>query len=394
MNRPIPFAPDQPTPTLAAYAQSAERSRGRVYPEPEHAWRNPYQRDRDRILHANAFRRLAGKTQMLTTQTNDHHRTRLTHTLEVSQLARTVARCLGLNEDLTEAIALSHDLGHPPFGHAGEAALNACMADVGGFEHNLHGLRRVDWLESCYPHFPGLNLTFEVREAMAQHSCRRDHPTITALLVGGTPLLEAQVVDACDSLAYDTHDLADALEEGLIDLDDLATLELWQAAAAVVRRAAPTCSVAQFPAAVVRVMIDQQVSDLVTQTSQRLQSLGIRTLDDVRCASAVCVAHSPELARGKAELERFLRQRVYGHPRVKAMSQRGGDIVRELFERYRAAPHHLDPAQPNRGDAPAATTADDTTSLTQRIADHIAAMTDHRATQELARLRSNDSGLD
>jgi len=384
MNRPAAPALVPPPQPLAAYAQSAERSRGRVYSEPQHPWRNPYQRDRDRILHSAAFRRLAGKTQVLTAQTNDHHHTRLTHTLKVAQLARTVTRYLGLNEDLAEAIALSHDLGHPPFGHAGEAALNACTAEIGGFEHNLHGLRQVDWLESGYPQFPGLNLTWEVREAMAQHSCRRDHPTIAPLLVGGGPLLEAQVVDACDSLAYDTHDLADALEEGLITLQDVSELEWWQWGLDVVRRTAPDCPPTQLPAAVVRAMIDWQVSDLIAQTAQHLDTLGIRTLDDVRQAPALCVVHSPELARGKAQLERFLRQRVYGHPRVVAMSQRGSDIVRELFQHYQNCPQDLD--QP----ATAGVGPESHTPLAQRIADHIAAMTDHRAAQELARLRQAD----
>ncbi|MFO0927957.1 MAG: dNTP triphosphohydrolase [Gemmataceae bacterium] len=195
---------------LAPYAMRTALSRGRQSPEAEHPFRSPYQRDRDRVVYSTAFRRLAHKTQVLVTQTNDHHRTRLTHTLEVAQIARTLARRLRLNEDLTEAIALSHDLGHPPFGHAGEHALDDCMADHGGFEHNLHALRIVDLLEHPYPDRPGLNLSWEVREAMAQHSRRRDRVELNGFDPTAGVLLEAQTADAADSLAYVTHDVDDA----------------------------------------------------------------------------------------------------------------------------------------------------------------------------------------
>src|SRR5438552_1804877 len=199
---------------LAPYAMRTRLSRGRRHPDAPHPFRTLYQRDRDRVVHATAFRRLTNKTQVLVVQTNDHHRTRLTHTLEVAQISRTIARQLGLNEDLTEAVALAHDLGHPPFGHAGEDALNECMKDHGGFEHNSHGLRIVESLEYRYPDFPGLNLSWEVLEAQAMHSKRREAPDIQEFETGGQGLLEAQVVDAADSLAYDTHDLDDALALG------------------------------------------------------------------------------------------------------------------------------------------------------------------------------------
>src|SRR5579859_1396782 len=193
--------------TLAPYAMRTRQTRGRTHPEQDHAYRSLYQRDRDRIVHSTAFRRLMYKTQVLVNQTGDHHRTRMTHTLEVAQIGRTIARQLGLNEDLTEACALAHDLGHPPFGHAGEEALNACMREHGGFEHNLHGLRIVTQLEYRYADFPGLNLSWEVLESMALHSKRRDAPEVQPFAQSGQPLLEAQVVDAADSLAYDTHDI-------------------------------------------------------------------------------------------------------------------------------------------------------------------------------------------
>src|SRR3984893_3633259 len=219
---------DREEEVLAPYAMRTRQSRGRRHAEEPHPYRTLYQRDRDRIVHSTAFRRLMYKTQVLVNQTNDHHRTRLTHTLEVAQIGRTIARQLGLNEDLTEAAALAHDLGHPPFGHAGEVALDECMRDHGGFEHNRHGLRIVDHLEYRYADFPGLNLSWEVLEAMAQHSKHRDTPELAEFLHVGQPLLEAQVVDASDSLAYDTHDVEDALGAGLIVPEDLREVEFWQ----------------------------------------------------------------------------------------------------------------------------------------------------------------------
>src|SRR5262245_20353135 len=212
---------------LAPYAMRTALTKGRKHPEPEHAYRTLYPRDRDRIVHSTAFRRLMHKTQVLVNQIGDHHRTRLTHTLEVAQISRTVARQLGLNEDLTEAIALAHDLGHPPFGHAGERALDECMAGHGGFEHNLHGLRILEVLEYRYADFPGLNLSWEVLEAQAMHSKRHDAPEVRAFREAGQPLLEAQVVDAADSLAYDTHDIDDALSIGVLTFADLEEVEFW-----------------------------------------------------------------------------------------------------------------------------------------------------------------------
>src|SRR5437868_3012240 len=237
---------------LAPYAMRTRQSRGRRYPEEPHPFRTLYQRDRDRIVHSTAFRRLMYKTQVLVYQTNDHHRTRLTHTLEVAQISRTIARQLGLNEDLTEAIALAHDLGHPPFGHAGEQVLDECMAGHGGFEHNVHGLRIIEVLEYRYAEFPGLNLSWEVLEAQALHSKRRDLPEVKDLVTAGQPLLEAQVVDAADSLAYDTHDVDDALSTGLITLADLEEVDFWRQALERVRRRPLRPGPEQFQPTVVR----------------------------------------------------------------------------------------------------------------------------------------------
>src|ERR1700758_4673862 len=217
---PPPFDPpdwlDREEEVLASYAMHTRHSRGRRHPEDAHPFRTLYQRDRDRIVHSTAFRRLMYKTQVLVAQTNDHHRTRLTHTLEVAQISRTIARQLGLNEDLTETIARAHDIGHPPFGHAGEAALDECLKPFGGFDHNLFGLRRVDELEERYPQFPGLNLSFEVREAFVKHSGRADALEGAEFHECGQSLLEAQIVDLADSIAYDTHDTDDALGLGII----------------------------------------------------------------------------------------------------------------------------------------------------------------------------------
>src|SRR5438874_4742684 len=296
---------------LAPYAMPSRASRGRRHPEPDHPFRSLYQRDRERIVHCTAFRRMTGKTQVLVASVNDHHRTRLTHTLEVTQLARTVARRLRLNEDLAEAIALAHDIGHPPFGHAGEAALDECLRDHGGFNHNLFGLRRVDELEERYPAFPGLNLSFEVREAFVQHSGKLDAPEAAEFRDAGRPLLEAQVVDVVDSLAYDTHDTDDALGLGFITLDELTGVAFWDRAAERVRGHTPGLSGHPFRTAVVRELLAWQVTDLIDETARRLEAANVRSVDDVRSATGPLVGFSPEVRELKDGLEPFLRERVY-----------------------------------------------------------------------------------
>src|SRR5262245_45381500 len=259
----MPSWREQEEKILARYALRTSETRGRQYDEEPHAFRSPFQRDRDRIVHSTAFRRLNYKTQVLVAQTNDHHRTRLTHTLEVAIISRTIARQLRLNEDLTEAIALAHDLGHPPFGHAGEHALDLCMAEHGGFEHNRHGLRIVETLEWRHADFPGLNLSWELLESMAFHSKRPDTPEVRKYLRPGQPLLEAQVVDAADSLAYDAHDIDDALSVGVLTFAELEEVEFWRRAAEQVRRRHGRLAPEQFQPAMIRRLIDWQVSDLL-----------------------------------------------------------------------------------------------------------------------------------
>src|SRR5499427_4457400 len=269
---------------LAPYAMPSRASRGRRHPEAGHPFRSLYQRDRERIVHCTAFRRMTGKTQVLVASVNDHHRTRLTHTLEVTQIARTVARRLRLNEDLTEAVALAHDIGHPPFGHAGEHALDDCLKPFGGFDHNLFGLRRVDELEERYPQFPGLNLSFEVREAFVEHSGRADAKECEEFRDCGAPLLEAQVVDVVDAIAYDTHDTDDALGLGFITLEDLNGVEFWVRAAERVGRHTPGLSGHPLRVAVVRELLAWQVTDLLDETARRLAAANVRSVADVRNA--------------------------------------------------------------------------------------------------------------
>jgi dGTPase len=363
---------------LAPCAMPTGASRGRAHPEPPHPYRSLYQRDRERIVHATAFRRLMGKTQVLVAQINDHHRTRLTHTLEVAQISRTVARRLRLNEDLTEALALAHDLGHPPFGHAGEAALDDCLRDLGGFDHNLHGLRRLDLLEERYPEFPGLNLSWEVREAMALHSGRRDHPDVQPFLPAQAPLLETQVVDCADSLAYDTHDVDDALGSGLITFDDLKDVEFWQRAAERARAQYPGLAGPAFRTAVVRELIAWQVTDLIDRTGQTLAERPVRSLADVRTAPGPLVGFSPEVRRLKSALEAFLRQRVYRHHRVMRMAHKGQRFLKAMFEELGRAPERLPERHARRWKQGL--------PLERVVGDYLAGMTDRFAQQEYSRL--------
>lgn len=384
-----------PDDGLAPFAMRPSASRGRRHPEPDHAFRTLYQRDRERVVHCTAFRRMTGKTQVLVASVNDHHRTRLTHTLEVTQVARTVARRLRLNEDLTEAIALAHDIGHPPFGHAGEASLNDCLRDHGGFNHNLFGLRRVDELEERYPDFPGLNLSFEVREAFVLHSGQLQSPEGAEFRAAGSPLLEAQVVDVVDSIAYDTHDADDALGLGLITLHDLAGVEFWDRAGERVHAHTPGLSGNPFRTAVVRELLAWQVTDLLDETARRLES--VRSVDEVRATVAPLVGFTPEMARLKAGLERFLRERVYQHHRVLRMTANGKRILAALFTEYARSPELLPEKHLRRwtgadaviGPPPAGwvtAARHPVGSLERVVGDYLAGMTDRFAQQEYRRL--------
>ena len=373
-----PHWPDREDEVLAPYAMHTRDSRGRRHPEESDPYRSLYERDRNRIVHCTAFRRLMYKTQVLVTQTGDHHRTRLTHTLEVAQISRTIARQLGLNEDLTEAIALAHDLGHPPFGHAGETALDECMRGHGGFfEHNRHGLRILEELEYRYADFPGLNLSWEVLEAQAMHSKRPDAAEIHAYLGSGQPLLEAQVVDAADSLAYNTHDLDDALSAGLITLGDLDDVPFWQQTVERVCRRHPAIADLQFQPTVVRAVMNWQVTDLLEQTRRNLRERRVGSVADVRAAGCLLVEFSPAVRALKAELESFLHRAVYRHYRVLRMAAKGNRIVHALFQEYGRDPQQLPPRYARRAAE---------TNVPQTVCDYLAGMTDRYAQDEFLRL--------
>jgi dGTPase len=354
---------------LAPYAMRSADSAGRKYPESVQVYRGPFQRDRDRIIHSGAFRRLSHKTQVFTGDMGDYHRTRLTHTLEVASIARTLARALRLNEDLVEALALAHDIGHPPFGHSGEDVLDECLAGEGGFNHNAQALRIVELLEIRYPEFPGLNLTREVLEGQS----RRIDKTAAAPV---SPLLEVQVVDAADSIAYDSHDVDDSLELGLLALDQLLAVPLWREAAERVRRRFPNLDDRQLRRAIVHELIHWQVDDLLAVVEQEIEVRGIASVADVRRAPVLFVP-SPELAELKQGLERFLFKHVYRHQSVEAIRASAREALREMFDILVAAPDQL-PAK-FRARVPA-------DGAPRAVADYLAGMTDRYALEEHRRL--------
>ncbi len=273
---------------LAPYAMKSRESKGRVHKEKEHTYRSVYQRDKDRIIYSTAFRRLEYKTQVFVNHEGDYYRTRLTHTLEVAQIAKSIARALRLNEDLAEAIALAHDVGHTPFGHAGEDALRELMEKHGGFEHNAHGLRVVDILEERYPDFPGLNLSYEVREGIAKHSTFFDRPTIILEVKGfdkaGLPLLETQAVDIADEIAYDNHDLDDGITSGMIKEQALEKIGLWKEASSVIDKKFPTLSREKRKYQVIRTLINTQVTDLIEESERNIEKFNIKSAGEANSA--------------------------------------------------------------------------------------------------------------
>ncbi len=321
---------------LAPWALRAARSRGRRYLESPHPYRSPFQRDRDRILHCAAFRRLSEKTQVFTTEVGDYHRTRLTHTLEVASVARTIGRALRLNEDFIEALALLHDIGHPPFGHTGEKTLNALRASEGGFQHNAQALRIVEKLERRYPDFPGLNLTREVLDGQAYRAEKKKPPCPTT----PSPLLEVQVVDAADSISYLSHDADDALEMGLLDLDRLAVLPIWRTAMEQVREKWTDLEEADLRREVIRSLINRQVTESIEVSRERIEASGIDTIEAVARAG-ILIGPGEGLAEQLAELETFLFQQVYRHPRIIRYRKEVSRWLEELFHFYRDHPDRL-----------------------------------------------------
>ena len=364
---------------LASYAAHAAETRGRLHAEPAAAPRSEFQRDRDRIVHSTGFRRLEYKTQVFVNHEGDLFRTRLTHSLEVAQIARTIARLLRLNEDLIEAVALAHDLGHTPFGHAGQDALNACMREHGGFEHNLQSLRVVDLLEERYAEFDGLNLTFEAREGILKHCSLANAATLGELgerfLERRQPSLEAQVANLADEIAYNNHDVDDGLRSGLITLEQLAEVRIFARHLDAVRAAYPALGGRRLVTETVRRMINTLILDLVETTRANIAAAAVATLAEVRAAPPLA-AFSAALLEEHRELKRFLNRHLYRHYKVARMSAKAGRIVADLYTAFIGDARLLPPEHQARESLEGA----------RAVADYIAGMTDRYAMREHRRI--------
>ncbi len=363
---------------LAAYAMKSYNSKGRVHKEPEHPYRSAYQRDRDRIIHSAAFRRLEYKTQVFVNHEGDYYRTRLTHTLEVAQIARTIAYALRLNADLVEAIALAHDLGHTPFGHSGEDALNEIMANYGGFNHNMQSLRVVDTLEERYPDFPGLNLTWEVREGIIKHSSAFDKVgKLKEFLPEESATLETQVVDVADEIAYDNHDIDDGLTSGLIKESDLEKLKIWGNIYERISRKYAKIDAERRKYLIIRSLIDIQVTDLIGETEINIEKNKIKSHSDVKKTEEKLAAFSGEMTALRKPLREFLIKKLYCHYRVVRMSNKAKRFIQELFNVYIKSPEQLPPQIEKR------LAAD---GVRRAVCDYIAGMTDRYALDEYKKL--------
>jgi len=364
--------------SLASYAMKSYNSRGRVYKEAEHPYRSCYQRDRDRIVHCAAFRRLEYKTQVFVNHEGDYYRTRLTHTIEVAQIARTIASALSLNVDLTEAIALAHDLGHTAFGHSGEEALNELMTKLGGFNHNLQGLRVVDYLEERYPDFPGLNLTWEVREGIVKHSSAFDIAVkIKELAPKEMPTLETQVVDIADEIAYDNHDLDDGITSGLIKESNLKNLSIWNKINERISKKYAKIEEGKRKYLIIRSLIDMQVTDLIRETESNINKLKLKSCLDVKKLGNKTVAFSKDMSNLRKPLREFLMDNLYHHYRVIRMSIKAKRFIQELFKIYVDKPEQLPNDIQKRipGDG-----------VRRVVCDYIAGMTDRYALDEYKKL--------
>lgn len=364
---------------LAPYAANPEQSIGRIFEEPSSSTRNAFQRDRDRIIHSTAFRRLEYKTQVFVNHEGDLFRTRLTHSLEVAQMARGIARTLNLHEDLTEAIALAHDLGHTPFGHAGQDALNECMREFGGFEHNLQSLRVVEQLELRYAEFDGLNLTFEVREGILKHCSIKNAKQLgdvgKRFLEKTSPSLEAQLTNYADEIAYNNHDIDDGLRSGLITIEQLAKVELFAQNLAEVKEKYPKLENKRLIHETVRRMINTLVVDLCTQSTQNIAQHQPQTIADIRQLPQL-IGFSAQVAAQNQKLKQFLRKNLYQHYKVNRMSAKAARIVRELFAAF----------YDNTGLLPDEFQAYAETDKARAVADYIAGMTDRFAIREHRKL--------
>ncbi|NOY16777.1 MAG: deoxyguanosinetriphosphate triphosphohydrolase [Gammaproteobacteria bacterium] len=372
---------------LAPYSAHSEHGRGRQYTEDSPSYRSEYQRDRDRIVHSVAFRRLEYKTQVFVNHEGDLFRTRLTHSIEVAQIARSIARELDLNEDLTEAISLAHDLGHTPFGHSGQDTLNVCMKDYGGFEHNLQSLRVVDVLEQRYAEFQGINLTFETREGILKHCSKKNAAELgdvgERFLQGRQPGLEAQLANLADSIAYNNHDVDDGLRGGLITVEQLREIRLFAIQCETVSKIYPQLDTRRMINETVRRMINYLVVDLIETSRARLLDSGVSSIDEVRNYPEPILMHSDAVAKESLELKRFLQRNLYEHYRVLRMSKKAGRVISKMFhafmEDYRILPtqyHEFSALLSDHSES----------GLARVVADYIAGMTDRFAINEYRRL--------
>jgi dGTPase len=372
---------------LASYAAIDEQSRGRRFPEPPPRYRSEFQRDRDRIIHSNAFRRLVYKTQVFVNHEGDLYRTRITHSMEVAQIGRTAARALSINETLTEAICLAHDLGHTPFGHAGQDALNECMRNYGGFEHNLQSLRVVDELEERYAEFPGLNLTFECREGVLKH-CSAQNARLLGdvgerFLKRTQPGLEAQLANLADAIAYNNHDVDDGLRAGLINVEDLRDVQVFARFHALVVEKYPGAPQRRQLYETIRRMVDHLVTDLIEQSGRNIRQAGVDSIDAVRAQSRPLVSLSDHVLEEHQELKRFLRTKLYNHPKVREVMDEARATLRMLFEAYMQDPTRL-PVE-HQSVAARAEVEGGEAARARVVADYVAGMTDRFAFGEKLR---------
>jgi dGTPase len=362
---------------FAPYAANESQSRGRRYDEPRSAYRGEYQRDRDRIIHSTGFRRLVYKTQVFVNHEGDLYRTRLTHSLEVSQIARTVAIALNLNEPLTEAICLAHDIGHTPFGHAGQDSLNACMGDYGGFEHNLQSLRVVDVLEAKYADFPGLNLMFETREGILKHCSARNARELgdvgERFLLRKQPGLEAQLANIADAIAYNNHDVDDGFRAGLISLEQLREQTIFESQYSEVHRLYPDLEDRRLIYEVIRRMIGTVVTDLIEETRRRIEQAGPASIDEVRDAGEPLVSMSEQVYEQHMALKRFLNRHLYRHENKLAMTAKAQIMIKDLFAAY------MDDVQLMPAEFSDVAANLDKPGRARIVADYIAGMTDRYA---------------
>jgi dGTPase len=384
-----PVAMRHSMPELAPYAAHEADSRGRLFAESPPKSRSEYQRDRDRIVHSTAFRRLEYKTQVFVNHEGDLFRTRLTHSIEVAQIARAVARALRVNDDLTEAIAIAHDLGHTPFGHAGQDALNECMRDYGGFEHNLQSLRTVDHLEEHYGAFDGLNLTYETREGILKHCSPNNARLLGELgqrfLDDRRPSLEAQICNLADEIGYNNHDVDDGLRSGLITLEQLANVSLFARYQAEVLACFPGIGGRRMIHETIRRMIDALVTDLLGETRQRIEATSIGSTEDVRRAPAM-VGFSPPMQSENRALKAFLHENLYRHYQVLRMTNKARRIIAELFGAFMSDPRLLPPQYRQRAEMGAGMDPMVRDPKARAVADYIAGMTDRYAMKEHRRL--------